>query len=174
MLLAEKKKQQNLSEYIIYMYQTEALIRSFGLDIEQIKARVIDNIPPESLNEEGKAALLVWYQGIISEMKSEKLEKEGHLSFVQAEVKRLSDLSLQLQVEDENYRVLFNRARPAIRASIVESEGLINDPIQACLNGVFGLLLARLNGKEIMDETLAQLDHFGNVLSYLSVKIRVS
>lgn len=172
MLLAEKKKQQNLSEYIVYMYQTEMLVRSFGFEIEKIESHVVKNIPEEGLNPEGKAALLAWYQGIISEMKAEKLEKEGHLSFVQAEVKRLSDLSLQLQVEDENYRILFNRARPAIRASIVESEGLINDPIQACLNGVFGLLIARMNGKEIMDETLSQLDHFGNVLSYLSVKIK--
>ena len=153
------------------MYQTEMLVRSFGFEIEKIESHVVKNIPEEGLTTEGKAALLAWYQGIISEMKAEKLEKEGHLSFVQAEVKRLSDLSLQLQVEDENYRVLFNRARPAIRASIVESQGLINDPIQACLNGVFGLFIARMNGKEIMDETLAQLDHFGNVLSYLSVKV---
>ena len=105
-------------------------------------------------------------------MKEEELEREGHLSFVQDEVKRLSDLSLQLQVNDENYRAIFNRARPAIRASIVESNGLINDPIQACLNGILGLLIARMNGKEILDDTLAQLDHFGNVLSYLSVKVK--
>jgi hypothetical protein len=172
MLLAEKKKQQNLSEYIIYMYQTEALVRSFDLDIVQIEQRVINNIPQESLNTEGKAELKAWYETIILEMKGEKLEKEGHLSYAQSEVRRLSDLSLKLQVEDENYRAVFNKARPAIRTSIMESNGLINDPIQACLNGVFGLMLARLNGREIMDDTLAQLDQFGNVLSYLSIKVK--
>jgi hypothetical protein len=171
MLLADKKKQQNLSEYIIYMYQTEALVRSYDFDIEQIELRVINNIPEESLNLEGKAVLKAWYESIIFKMKEENLENEGHLGFVQDEVKRLSDLSLNLLVEDENYRAVFNKARAAIRTSIMASEGLINDPIQACLNGVFGLLLARLNGREILDDTLEQLDHFGNVLSYLSMKV---
>ena len=141
MLLADKKKKQNLSEYIIYMYQTEMLVRNFDFDLEKIENHVVKNIPDESLNAEGKAELTEWYKGIIAEMKAENLEKEGHLGHVQDEVKRLSDLSLQLQVEDQNYRIIFNRARPAIRASIVESNGLVNDPIQACLNGVLGLLI---------------------------------
>ncbi|KYG81039.1 uncharacterized protein DUF4924 [Roseivirga ehrenbergii] len=172
MLLADKKKRQNLSEYIVYMYQTEMLVRNFEFDIQKIENHVVKNIPEESLNAEGKAELTEWYSVIIAQMKEEALEREGHLSFVQEEVKRLSDLSLQLQVNDENYRAIFNRARPAIRASIVESNGLINDPIQACLNGILGLLIARMNGKEILDDTLEQLDHFGNVLSYLSIKVK--
>ena len=171
MLLAEKKKKQNLSEYIVYMYQTEMLARNFDFDLKKIETHVVKNIPEESLNAAGKAELTEWYKGIIAKMKEEELESEGHLSFVQDEVKRLSDLSLKLQVEDEDYRVIFNRARNAIRASIVASNGLVNDPIQACLNGILGLLIARMNGKEILDHTLAELDHFGNLLSYLSVKV---
>lgn len=172
MLLAEKKKQENISEYIIYMYQSEMLIRNFDFDIEKIKIHVFGNIPDEKMSEEKREEELVWYAEVIDQMKSEGLEKEGHLSYVQDEVQKLSDLSMKLLVEDENYRAVFNAARPAIRENIQASEGLVNNPIQACLNGVFGLLLARMNGKQIPDETMEQIEHFGNVLSMLSHRTR--
>lgn len=165
MLLADKKKAENISEYIIHMYQTELLVRTLELDISKVKAHVIDSIPKEITD---KVALEAWYGKVISDLKTEELEKEGHLSYVQAEVQNLSDLSVKLLGENENYRQVFNAARPAIRESIISSNGVVNDPIQACLNGVFGLLLNRMNGIEVKQEQLDMVEHFGNVLSYLS------
>ncbi|WP_420388063.1 DUF4924 family protein [Roseivirga sp.] len=172
MLLAEKKKQENISEYIIYMYQTEMLVRNFDFDIEKIKIHVFGNIPAEKLSEEKREAALEWYAQIIDQMKTEGLENEGHLSYVQDEVQQLTDLSMKLLVENEDYQVIFNAARPAIRENIQASEGLITNPIQACLNGVLGLLIARMNGKEVPQETMDQIEHFGNVLSFLSAQKR--
>lgn len=172
MLLADKKKEQNISEYIIYMYQTELLIRNFDFDIEKIKIHVFGNIPDEKLSEAIKEEALMWYAQVIDEMKAEGLEKEGHLSYVQEEVQKLSDLSMKLLVEDSDYQAIFNAARPAIRENIQASEGLISNPIQACLNGVFGLLIARMNGKQIPEDTMAQIEHFGNLLSFLSAKFK--
>lgn len=174
MLLADKKKQENISEYIIFMYQTELLIRNFDFDTEKIKAHVFGNIPEKKMSEEIRTRELKWYAEVISQMKSEGLEKEGHLSSIQNEVQKLSDLSMKLLVENEDYRAIFNAARPAIRESIQASEGLVNNPIQACLNGVFGLLLARMNGKEVPDETMERIEHFGNVLSMLSYSYQKS
>ena len=87
-------------------------------------------------------------------------------------MQKLSDLSMKLLVENEDYQTIFNAARPALRESIQASEGLVNNPVQACLNGVFGLLLARMNGKQVPDETMEQIEHFGNVLSMLSHSYR--
>ena len=168
MVLAEKKKQENISEYIVYMYQTELLARNFSFDIGKIRALVVEHIKDENLNAAGKEELLKWYEGIITTMLTEKIETEGHLSEVQKLVKELSDLSLELQVNDKTYFTIFNGARPHIRASIEAAEGQVNDPIQACLNGVFGLLIARMNGTEIYNNQMIAIEHFGNVLSYLS------
>lgn len=165
MVLAEKKKAENISEYIIYMYQTELLIRSVDLDFDKIKKGVVDSIPKGSAD---KDELSAWYADVIAQMETEGLQKEGHLSYVQEEVKKLSDLSVQLLGKDDNYRQVFNAARSAIRESVISSEGLVNDPIQACINGVFGLLLSRMNGIEVDQEQLDKVEHFGNVLSYLS------
>lgn len=168
MLLADKKKQENISEYIIYMYQTELLIRNFDFDPEKIKVHVLGNIPDEKMDFSKKEETLNWYKGLIDQMKAEGLENEGHLASVQAEVDKLSELSLQLLAENEDYQAVFNAARPAIRENIQASDGLVNNPVQACLNGVFGLLIARMNGKEVPEEIQKQIEHFGNVLSYLS------
>ena len=165
MLLADKKKEENISEYIIHMYQTELLLRNFELDIEKVKLHVIGNIPEGKTD---KNALAIWYDEVIAQMINEGLEKEGHLNSVQDEVQALSDLSLKLLAENEEYRQVFNAARPAIRSSITASDGLLTNPVQACLNGVFGLLLARMNGKEVAEDQLQDIEQFGNVLSYLS------
>ena len=152
------------------MYQTEMLIRNFDFDIDKIKIHIFENIPSEKMSDEEKEKNLNWYVGIIDQMKVEGLEKEGHMNEVQNEVEKLSNLSLKLLGEDEKYQSVFNDARVAIRTNIQASNGLITNPIQACLNGVLGLLIARMNGKQIPDEVMEQLEQFGNVLSYLSAK----
>ncbi len=170
MLLADKKKAENISEYIIYMYQTEMLIRNFDFDLNKIKIHVFGNIPSEKMPDEEKEKNLEWYSRIIDEMRKEGLEKEGHLASVQNEVEKLSDLSLRLLADDKIYQSVFNEARVAIRTNIQASNGLVTNPVQACLNGVLGLLIARMNGKHIPEEVQEQLEQFGNVLSYLSSK----
>lgn len=174
MLLAEKKKRENISEYIIYMYQTELLIRNFEFDSEKIKVHVFGNIPDEKMPPAEKEKNLKWYTDVITDMKNEGLQKEGHLSYVQEEVEKLAALSIQLLGTNTDYQIVFNAARPAIRENLQASQGLIYNPIQVCLNGVFGLLLARMNGKEVPEEIQEQLEHFGNVLSFLSAESKKS
>lgn len=174
MLLADKKKQENISQYIIYLYQTELLIRNFEFDIDRIKLEIVDKIPAETLDAEAKTKEINWYADIINSMKAEGIEKEGHLSAVQEEVQRLSDLNLKLLSENQDYQFVFNAARPAIRQNVIASEGLVSDPIQACLNGVFGLLIARMKDQQVTEETMNQIEHFGNVLSFLSHELSSS
>ena len=171
MLLAEKKKAENISEYIIYMYQTELLLRNFDLDIEKVKVHVIGNIPDEKVN---KAELTAWYLEVIEAMKSEELEKEGHLESVQQKVNELSDLHLELITSNSDYQQVFHAARPSIREGLQAAQGLISNPIQVCINGVFGLLLARMNGKEVEEGQMGAIEHFGNVLSYLNYHYKQS
>jgi len=170
--LADKKKQENIAEYIIYMYQTELLIRNFEFDESKIRVHVFGNIPDEKMSPAEKEKNLNWYVTVIADMQKEGLQKEGHLSYVQEEVENLADLSIKLLSTNPDYQHIFNAARPAIRENIEASQGLISNPVQICLNGVFGLLLARMNGKEISEDIQEQLTHFGNVLSFLSSAYR--
>ncbi len=169
MNIADRKKQNNIAEYIIHMYQTEDLIRAFEFDIEKIKEFVIKNIPE---NEETKADLATWYEAQLKAIKSQGIEKAGHLNELNGIVKELNMLKDKLIETDETFNKTYQSAKPFIDKSIGLSNGQITDEIQVCLNGIYGLLLLRMNGTEVPDELMTGLNHFGDVLSYLSYKYK--
>lgn len=169
MLIAEKKRQENISEYIIFMYQTEDLIRNYEFSLEEIEKYVISHFP---LEEEEKEQVTQWYAQVLKQMQDEGLEKEGHLKEVNDLVKSLSDLNRELLKSDKTYRNLYDQAKLHINQHMSMSEGKVTDPVQICLNGLYGLLLLRLSGKPVSEEQKKSLSTFGDVLSYLSYKFK--
>ncbi|MEP2772861.1 MAG: DUF4924 family protein [Fulvivirga sp.] len=167
MNLAESKKRNNISEYIIHMYQTEDLIRVYDFDMEKIEEYVIKHIPLED-----KLELKQWYNQIAEEMKKEGIEEKGHLTGVQNIASELGELKDELLTTDEDFEKTYKEALPHIKKSLELSQGQITDEVQACLNGVYGLLLLRMNGKNVPDELMESINAFGNVLSYLSYKYK--
>lgn len=167
MNLADSKRRNNISEYIIHMYQTEDLIRVYDFDMEKIEEYVIKHIPLED-----KSELKQWYSQIAENMKSEGIENTGHLTEVQEIAAELSSLKDELLKTDKDFIKTYDEALPHIKRSLELSQGLIKDEIQACLNGVYGLLLLRMNGKKVPDELMESINAFGNVLSYLSYKYK--
>ena len=168
MNIADKKKQNNIAEYIIYMYQTEDLIRAFDCDMEQIRAYVLKHIPQAA---EDKEALLNWYQNVLEKMTSQGVIKTGHISDTQAIVTDLEALKDELINQDEEFAAIYDKAKSHIQ-EMKAMAGIAMSDVQICLNGVYGLLLAKINGRQVPDEIQPALDQFGNVLSYLSYKYK--
>lgn len=171
MVKAEEKKQNNIAEYIVHMYQTEELIRSYEFDLNKINHFVISRIP---ISIEAKKELLLWYAALIETMKKEGIESNGHLSETKDLVNQLNKLHLDLLKlkEDESYQKVVRSATPYIENQISEAKNLITDPIQVCLNAVYGFLLLKLDGKGVTKEQQKMLDAFGDMLSYLSYKFK--
>ncbi|MEL7001209.1 MAG: DUF4924 family protein [Bacteroidota bacterium] len=167
MNVAEEKKQNNISEYIIHMYQTEDLIRAFDFDMELIKQYVLKHIPGD---QDQQASLTKWYGDILDAMKSEDIVQQGHLSSIQKYVDELSDLKDKLLEEDEDFIKAYNNAKSHIDEMIGLSNGMITSEVQICLNGIYGLLLARIQGREVPEDIMKSIETFGDVLSYLSFK----
>lgn len=167
MSLAESKKQQNISEYIIYMYQTEDLIRVYDFDMEKIEEYVIKHIP---IND--KAGLIQWYADISSQMKKEGIEKSGHLKQVQHYVDELEKLKDDLLNSDKEFKKIYDQSSSHIQKSLDYADGAVKSEVQACLNGVYGLLLLRMNGKDVHPDLMESINAFGDVLSFLSYKYK--
>jgi hypothetical protein len=168
---ADQKKENNICEYIIHMYQTEDLLRAYNFDLESIKLHVIAHLPVE---ESEKESFLGWYDKIRKEMEQEEITITGHLNRVQEYVNQLTDLHNQLMVNDGEYQAIYKKAKPHIDHHLELSKGKLTNPIQICLNGVYGLLLLRLNGKKIEEELTSRIDSFGDVLSYLAYQFKHS
>ena len=43
MLLAEQIRESNIAEYVLYMWQTEDLLRGFDFDIEKIEQTILND-----------------------------------------------------------------------------------------------------------------------------------
>lgn len=163
--IATEKLHSNVSEFIIYMYQMEDLIRIYGFNLEDIRKYVIHHFP---IQDTEKKHIEEWFKDLMCRMEKQKVQERGHLAEVQIYVDELLRLKEKLLPKDSDFAAIYNAARPHIRESIIESEGTVKSDIQACLNGIYGLLLCRMNDRQVPEELEEALEHFGNVLSYLS------
>ncbi|MEN7550571.1 DUF4924 family protein [Rapidithrix thailandica] len=170
MNLILQKKKENISEYLIKLYQTEDLIRSYELDLDRIYANIIVHLPVE---EEEKMALRAWYKELLEEMKEKGLEVKGHVAEITDLLLALEQLHLELYKLDKNYKPVYEKAAEDIQKHIDLSEGLISNPVEVCLNTVYGYMLLRLDGGEVDDELNTRIQNFGEVLSYLSYRYKI-
>jgi hypothetical protein len=103
-------------------------------------------------------------------MKKESLEESGHLEELNKLALELSHFNLELLKSDQSYRKIFDQAKLHINRNAALSNGQVTNPIQVCLNGIYGLLILRLKGKPVDDSIKQGAQAFGDVLSYLSFK----
>jgi hypothetical protein len=164
--IAERKKAQNIGEYLIYMYQMEDLIRSYQGNLEEIYTYVISHYP---VPEEEKQEIKAWFSDLAEAMQKQGVLAKGHLKELNELVSSLLQLHYQLLKSGANYVSTFHLAKPHLLEAVEATAGEdIGNEIQICLNGVYGLLLCRLLGKKVSDRQLEAADAFGAVLSYLS------
>ena len=162
MIIASQKRKENIAEYLLYMWQIEDLIRANGLDIEQIKKTVINNYPAD---ESQLSAMAEWYESLIDMMRREEVTEKGHLQMNRNIVGDLAQLHLRILADPkfDEYRKEFYATLPFIvelRAKAGEERA---GEIETCFNALYGMLLLRLQHKEISDETakaLAQISRF--------------
>lgn len=165
MVIADKKKKENISEYIIHMYQTEDLLRVYNFNMKDIRKYVISHIKEENTQE-----IEDWYQGIAKQMKAEGIEERGHLQSTQEIVAKLHKLHEQLLKSDQQYRQVYSKSAVYIHKSIEQSNGAVKEPVQACLNGIYGYLLLRMDGQKLDESLMPAVSAFGDLLSYLSYR----
>lgn len=172
MEIDERKKKQNLAEYIIYLWRTEDLLRSYELNLEKIDSQMISFIED---TPEHKVDLKRWYGSLIEQMREEKVDKSGHLKVSHALVHELTKVHRTLLEDpiDTAYSDLYEMALPDIQNNLRLAAGKIENEVEICLNGVYGLMLLRLYDRPVNDEMMKMIDLFGSLLSYLSYRYRI-
>ena len=167
MKIAEQKLQNNIAEYIIYMYQIEDVIRAYHLDIELI----MDNyVQPQLPDSSFSAQYRKWYEGIIQQMKSQKIEKTGHLVDLHEILVELSYLhnTLLNLTKDVKYIGVFDAANKYIEEFKQKSNLKDKNPIEIAFHAIYMKLLLKLQKKEISPETEEAFDSMRVMLAYLS------
>ncbi|MFL2570623.1 MAG: DUF4924 family protein [Parvicellaceae bacterium] len=171
MLLANQIKENNIAEYILYMWKAEDLVRGFNLDINLIKESFIE---PNSTSTQDQKEMLDWYNQLIKSLKIQGKTKKGHSNDVNEiliELNYLHNTLINL-MQDSNYSSIYKNALPFIEEFRKLSDNQENSDIQMCFNGLYGKLILKLQKKPISDDTELAFSHFRNVLGHLSVKYK--
>lgn len=170
MIIAEQKKQENIIEYIIYMFQIQDILRANKFDIKKIGALIIDKY-----NVSDKERIKNWYENLISQMKSENIETEGNLNFLNNIINELNNLHLALLSDKNNYKhsELYRWAKPNIDEFKKLSNSNSNNEIEICINALYTLLLLRLQNKPISDNTKTAMQTFSNLLADIALVYRM-
>ena len=168
MITASAKKKENIAEYLIYMWQIEDLIRANGLDIDKIQATIIDQY--KDLSDQQKKEMREWYESLIDMMRREGVAEKGHLQINKNVIIQLEDLHRRLLADQKfaPYSAQFYHTLPIIVELRAKAGDNKVEEIETCFNALYGMLLLRLQGKEISEETkqaMAQISKFLAILA---------
>ena len=169
MFISEDLKQNNIAEYIIYMWQTEDMIRSLDFDIEKIQETIIDKY---DVDDEMKVGIRNWYQSLIQMAEIENIKQSGHLQVLTNIVSDLNDLHLWLfsEASQVKYKQAYEVAAPNIKLLSNKMKVNATNDIDICLHGLYAIMLLKLKNKEIHKDTLTAIDSFRNLIAILASK----
>ena len=141
-----RSKQENIAEYILYLWQIEDYLRAFPQHAEAT---------PElhELNE------MMHREGIV---------EGGHLTLVNNALSELEALHATLLDEDAMYRAAIIRLTPQLNLLKAKTDRPTMSDIEACLILLYQIMLLRLQKKEISAETAAVQQQATQVLQFLS------
>ena len=168
MYISRQLKQQNIAEYLLYMWQVEDLIRANGCDLEKIKRNVVDAYP--SLADGQKKEMVQWYEDLINMMHDEGVMQKGHLQINKNIIVWLTDLHLRLLRSPKfpYYSATYYKALPFIVE--LRAKGADKDvpELETCFDAMYGVLMLKLQKREISEGTQKAVQVIGDLLAMLA------
>lgn len=151
MLIAKKKRRENIAEYILYLWQLEDMLRALELSPDRIRETLVE--PQTDLDDQQKEALWLWYTDLVNLLRTEGKERSGHLEHTLHLVADLDDLHRHLLASpvgrEQGYDRIFAPLAaelPRLKAAIAGEEGdptAISD-MEACFRALYLAMLYRL------------------------------
>ena len=169
MIIAKQKRQENIAEYLLYLWQVEDLLRACNLDIDKVEKAVIGRY---DVDDKTRNEIKDWYESLIKMMELENVRERGHIRVCHNVLIRLNDLHMQLLANQDrfpDYHADYYRTLPFIvqlRATLPEQER--PSELETCFNALYGVMMLHLQGKEISQDTAAaisQISHFIGMLA---------
>ncbi len=153
MIIAQKLKKQNIIEYLLYMWQIEDLIRACKFNIDLINEQIIAKY--KDLPEDERHAIYEWYESIIEMMKLEGVQEHGHIQLNKNIILELNELHQNLlrSGKDPGYSAKFYHVLPYITQLRQQQNDTSISDIEICFNFLYGILLLRIQRKEITQQT---------------------
>ena len=167
MIIADQLRQKNLTEYLLYMWQVEDILRAYGCDAERLTKEYLSRF---QLDDDSRRKTERWYADLCEMMRTEGKTEHAHLQINLNTQQKLTELHSRLLRSPHfpYYREMYYKVLPYIvelRARHADHEA---GELQVCLEMLYGLLLLRLQKKEISPETERSAKDISTLLGQLS------
>lgn len=168
MYISKQLKQKNIAEYLLYMWQVEDMIRANNFDMEKIRKNIIDPYP--SLTDEQRKELARWYQDLINMMHDEGVMEKGHVQINKNVIVWLTDLHLRLLRSSKfpYYSAAYYKALPFIVELRAKGADKDEPELETCFDALYGVLMLKLQKKEISEETQKAMKVISDLLAILA------
>ncbi len=166
MFIAQELRKNSIVEYLLYMWQVEDIIRAYDCSLSRIRKEYIDSF---ELDDEQKEEELDWWGNLVRMMNQEGCREHGHLQINKIVVQDLTELHAQL-LQSSKYP-FYNTEYYKVLPFIVELRNRGDKDlteIETCLNALYGVMMLRLQHKDISPDTKHAIDEITTFLGMLS------
>ena len=186
MLVAKELRKKSIAEYLLYMWQIEDIIRAYQCSLTKIRKEYIDkfNYTDAQKDEEED-----WFGDLLRMMNQEGCRENGHLQINKVIMQSLNEFHAQLLTSSkfpfysaEYYRVLpfivelrgktnqvADRMARKNEANLKEiAANLGHSEIETCFDVLYGVMMLRLQKKEISRETETAVKEITTLIGMLS------
>jgi len=166
MSLAVQKFQQNVAEYILFLWQMEDLVRAVYFETEALDEFIRSYTPDESAFQVEKE----WFSQLVLTMRREGVDQRGHVTEVHELIFELNYLHNTLLniLKEKEYTELYRKAQPNMEEYKGRTDGKTTNDVEVCLTALYGMLLLRLKKEGISEATSEAMKTFSELLGRLS------
>ena len=167
MFVAQELRKKNIAEYLLYMWQIEDTIRAFDCSLRRIRDEYVSRF---DFTEEQKEEEIDWFGNLIRMMNQEGCREKGHLQINQVTMQMLIDLHNQLLQSTKYpfYSAEYYKVLPFIVELRNRGANKEENEIETCFNSLYGVMLLRLQKKEISPDTQHAVKEITTFLGMLS------
>ena len=166
MFIAQELRKNSIAEYLLYMWQVEDIIRAYGCSLSRIRKEYIVSF---ELDDEQKEEELDWWGNLVRMMNQEGCREQGHLQINKIIVQDLTELHAQLLQSSKFpfYNTEYYKVLPFIVELRNRGDKDLTE-IETCLNALYGVMMLRLQHKDISPDTKHAIDEITTFLGMLS------
>ncbi|HKL40612.1 MAG TPA: DUF4924 family protein [Cryomorphaceae bacterium] len=149
--IAKLKQKENISEYLLFLWQMEDLLRGIDFDLEKLDAEILPAIKDEAERLKTRS----WLAGMAKDMEQESLQVSGH-HYETYEV--LNELGMLQQTllnvtNSPSFIKAYQSAQPVLEDFRKKGEKVPKTDIETALTALYGVLTLRIAKKEVSEET---------------------
>ena len=167
MFIAKELRKKSIAEYLLYMWQIEDIIRAMGCSLPLIRKAYISKFT--DYTDEQKEDEIDWFGNLVRMMNEEGKRYQGHLNINDIVVRDLVDLHQRLL--QSNRFPIYNAEYYKVLPFIVELRGKGDkniSEIETCLDALYGIMMLRMQKKEISPETEHAIKEISTFIGMLS------